>query len=152
MKIQCSREIREFNRTFREAEHLYGQYAAAHGISGTTLCALYSLYAAEEDRTQTDLCVDWGIPPQTMNSCLKALEKRGALQFVPCAADRKRKFIRLTAEGEALAQQVIAPLIQAENAAFSALAPEEQKAYLALSEKYNTLLRQSLVPLPGEEE
>lgn len=150
MKVQCSRELREFNRAFKEAENIYSQYAAACGISSTTMCALYSLYTAGNPCTQTDLCETWGIPMQTMNSCLKALEKKGLLQMNACTADRKRKFLLLTAEGETLAQRVIAPLIQAENAAFGALAPEDQQRYLAISAQYNTLLRQFLTT--GKEE
>lgn len=145
MKPACSREMTEFNRTYKEAENIYARYAASHGVSTTTLCVLYSLYTSEMPCTQTQLVEDWGIPMQTVNSCLKALEKSGAVRLEFAEGSRKSKHIRLTGQGEELSNRVIAPMVQAENKAFGALAPEEQRQLLEITRKHNGLLQEYLL-------
>lgn len=140
MKQLCSREMAELNRSYKEAEILYAKYAASCGVSTTTVCVLYSLYTSDAPCTQTQLAEDWGIPMQTVNSCLKAPEKSGAVRLDFAEGSRKSKHILLTGQGEALAQRIIAPLVRSENAAFGSLTPEEQQQLLSIMKKHNNLL------------
>lgn len=144
MKQICSKEMAEWNRGYKETEHIYAHYAASHGVSATTLCMLYALYTADIPCTQSQLVADWGIPMQTVNSCLKNLEKSGMVCMEYREGNRKNKYIGLTAEGERLCDQIVAPMVQAENAAFAALTQEEQTLLLQISRKYNSLLRTSM--------
>lgn len=148
MKPACSIEMAEYNRAYKETENLYTRYAASQGVSTTTMCVLYSLYTSETPCTQTRLAEDWGIPTQTVNSCLKAMEKNGTVQLEFAEGSRKSKRIRLTGSGEALADRIVAPMIRAENAAFGALAPEDRQQLLEITRKYNALLRECLLSQP----
>lgn len=144
MKPIHTKEMAEVNRLYKETDSIYTKYAATHGISTTTLCVLYSLYTAETPCTQTRLLEDWGIPMQTINSCLKALEKSGTVRLEFMEGSRKSKHIFLTEQGEKTADRIIAPLIRAENAAFGALTQEERQLLLKITQKHNRLLREFL--------
>ena len=145
MKPIYSKEMTELNRSYKETENIYASYAASHDVSTTTLCVLYSLYTAQMPCTQTQLVADWGIPMQTVNSCLKALEKSGIFLLEFAQGSRKRKYIRFTGQGEQMADRVVAPLVQGENSAFGALAPEEQQLLLQITRKHNALLQEYLL-------
>jgi len=145
MKPIYSREMAEVNRLYKETDSIYTKYAATHGVSTTTLCVLYSLYTAETPCTQTQLVEDWGIPMQTINSCLKALEKSGAVRLEYLEGSRKSKKVCLTEQGDSIAEKVIAPMIRSENEAFASLTQDEQQMLLKITQKHNALLRQFLL-------
>lgn len=144
MKSVCSKEMAELNRLYKESENFYAKYAASHGISSTALCVLYSLHTDECPCTQTQLVEDWGIPMQTINSCLKSLEKNGIVRLQFVEGNRKRKRVCLTAQGEKMSNRIVVPLIRAENMAFGALTPEEQQQLLGITQKHNRLLQELL--------
>ena len=145
MNPTCSKEMTEVNRLYKETESIYAKYAATHDISTTTLCVLYSLYTSEVPCTQTQLVEDWGIPMQTINSCLKALEKSGAVRLEYLEGSRKSKKVCLTEQGDSIAEKVIAPMIRSENEAFASLTQDEQQMLLKITQKHNALLRQFLL-------
>ena len=145
MKPIYSKEMTEVNRLYKETDGIYTKYATSHGISITTLCVLYSLYTAQVPYTQTQLVEDWGIPMQTVNSCLKALEKSGAVRLMFLEGSRKSKQICLTEQGEKIAEKVVAPMIRAENEAFGGLTQEEQQSLLRITQKHNARLRKFLL-------
>ena len=145
MKPICSKEMNEVNRLYKETDSIYTKYAAAHDISTTTLCVLYSLYTTEDPCTQMQLVEDWGIPMQTINSCLKALEKSGTVRLGFLEGSRKSKQIYLTQQGETIADRVVAPMIRSENEAFASLTPDEQQSLLRITQKHNALLRKYLL-------
>ena len=145
MKPIHTKEMAEVNRLYKETDSIYTKYAATHGISTTTLCVLYSLYTAETPCTQTQLVEDLGIPMQTINSCLKALEKSESVRLDFMEGSRKNKQICLTQQGERIAEQVIAPMIRSENEVFATLTQDEQQMLLKITQKHNALLRQFLL-------
>ena len=145
MKPIHTREMAEVNRLYKEADSIYTKYAATHGISTTTLCVLYSVYTAEPPCTQAQLAEDWGIPMQTINSCLKSLEKSGIVRLEFREGSRKSKQICLTQQGEKMADIIVAPIICAENSAFEALTQDEQQLLLRITRKHNGLLRKFLL-------
>jgi len=145
MKPTCSKEMTEVNRLYKETESIYAKYAASHDISTTTLCVLYSLYTSEVPCTQTQLVEDWGIPMQTINSCLKALEKSGTVRLEFLEGSRKSKKVCLTEQGEEMADRIVSPMVCFENEAFGALTQEEQQSLLRITQKHNVLLRKYLL-------
>lgn len=139
-----TKEMVEFNRLYKETENIYARYAASHGISTTALCVLYSLSISESPCTQPQLVEDWGIPMQTINSCLKAMEKSGIVRLEFVEGNRKSKCILLTAEGKKMAGRIIAPLIEAENAALGALEAGQRRCLMELTRKHAGLLQEFL--------
>ena len=139
-------EMAEFNRLYKETDGIYTRYAASQGISPTAMCVLYSLYTDIGPCTQTQLVEDWGIPMQTVNSCLKGLEKNGDVRLEFANGNRKRKCILLTDQGKNVAERIVAPLVSAENCAMDALSTQEQRQLMALTRKHSSLLQSFLFP------
>lgn len=137
-------DMLEFNRLYKETDNIYTRYAASKGISTTALCVLYSLYVSTDPYTQTMLVDDWGIPMQTINSCLKAMEKSGDTLLTYAEGSRKSKRILFTDQGRNTAEQIVAPLVEAEHEALNGLADHERRQMFELTKKYNRLLRASL--------
>ena len=134
-------QLAAFNRIYREMDEIYHLYAKAHDISDTVLWLLYSLYERPAAYTQRELCDTLHYPPQTVNSALKTLEKRGAIELRAIPRNRKNKIVALTKQGQSLVQKIIAPLFAAEQCTFRGLSGEESERLLSLSQKYVALLR-----------
>ena len=139
-----TKEMAEFNRLYKETDNIYTRYAASQGISTTTLCVLYSLYITETSCTQTQLVEDWGIPMQTINSCLKAMEKSGTVRMEFAEGNRKSKCILLTNQGKEIAERIIAPLVEAENHALDALEAGQRQLLMEVTRKHAQLLQHFL--------
>lgn len=144
MRSVLTKEMVEFNRLYKETDNIYTRYAASQGISTTTLCVLYSLYISETPCTQTQLVEDWGIPMQTINSCLKSMEKSGTVRMEFAEGNRKSKCILLTCEGKEMAERIIAPLVEAENNAMDALEEGQRRLLMEVTRKHAHLLQSFL--------
>lgn len=144
MRSVHTKEMAEFNRLYKETDNIYTRYAASQGISTTTLCVLYSLYISETPCTQTQLVEDWGIPIQTINSSLKAMEKSGTVRLEFAEGNRKSKCILLTSDGRQMAERIIAPLVEAENNAMDTLEEGQRRLLMEVTRKHAQLLQHFL--------
>ena len=145
MNPVLTKEMAEFNRLYKETGQIYTRYAASHKISTTTLYVLYSLYTADTPCTQAQLVEDWGIPPQTVNSCLQTLKKNGTVHLEFSEGNRKSKCILLTKQGWEIANRIVAPMVAAENQALEVLETAERQQLLALTRKHSHLLQTYLL-------
>lgn len=130
-----------YYRTEKEWSNIYRKYAAKKGVPESRFQILYSVYVADGGITQTDICDGWSAPLQTINSCLKQMEKEGVIALYVDSDNRRKKRVRLTPEGEKIAAELVDPIMQAENAAFSALTPAEQAQLLELTKRQLTVLK-----------
>ena len=148
MEGQMGRNIADplaaFNQLYKKMDEIYHLYAKEMGISDTTLWLLYSLYEDDSAYTQRELCSIWQLPPQTVNSALKGLERQGIIVLTPIPGNQKNKWIGLTEKGEEMTRQIIYPLILAEQRTFQGLSEEERKALLSLTKKYVGLLQSEI--------
>lgn len=144
MSSVLTKEMVEFNRLYKETDNIYTRYAASMGVSATTMCVLYALYIADSPCTQRQLVEDWGMPTQTINSCLKALEKSGSVRLEFIEGNRKSKCILLTGQGHEMARRIVAPLVDAENQALAALEASERQQLMALTRKHSGILQNIL--------
>ncbi len=141
MKTGLIGKLSEYNRMGQKFANIYSDYAASHGIAESVLSVLYSVYLGGETTTQTDICEQWSASMQTVNSCLKKMEKDGLLRLSQVEHNRRKKKIVLTSEGELLAKRLVVPLVEAENAAFLSLDSEEQELLFSLTEKHLAFLK-----------
>lgn len=133
-----------FNQLYKESDDVYHTYAKRFGLSEAALLLLCALVESPEPPSQRQLASEWHYPPQTVNSILKRLEADGLLCLMEAPADRRSKRVCFTEAGQAFAARVIAPLLAAEERAFSALTEDEQRLLLALTKKYIRLLREEI--------
>lgn len=137
----------EYNQLFRELDNLYHNYAKSCGLSDSTLWILYSIYEDKEIHTQKDLCELWSYSKQTVNSSMKNLIANGYIKLTALSENRKNKQMILTESGEELVQRFIAPLMNAEQNAFSRLSSDEQNKFLKLTKKHVDLLQAEIFNL-----
>lgn len=137
----------EYNQLFRELDNLYHNYAKSCGLSDSTLWILYSIYEDKEIHTQKDLCESWSYSKQTVNSSMKNLIANGYIKLTALSENRKNKQMVLTESGEELVQRFIAPLMNAEQNAFSRLSSDEQNKFLKLTKKHVDLLQAEIFNL-----
>lgn len=132
----------EFYRIEKEWSSVYRKYAAKKGVPESRFFILYSLYVASGNITQTDICDMWDVPLQTINSCLKQMEKEGVLTLYVDDDNRRKKRVRLTTEGEKIAEELVEPVVRAEKASFESLSPEEQSKLLELTKRQLKVLKE----------
>ena len=133
--------LEAFNQLYKKMDEIYHLYAKTRNVSDMTLWLLYSLYESNAAYTQRELCSIWHYPPQTVNSALKSLEKKGLIALEHSPGNRRNKQIVLTEKGKASMQTIISPLVFAERRAFQGLEDTERAALLSLTRKYTDLLQ-----------
>lgn len=129
-----------YNQLFKELDQLYHNYAKSSGLSDTMFWIIYSIQERSEAYTQKELCDIWFYSRQTVNSALKNLEEQKLIELIPSPDNRKNKQIFLTSSGKELAMNVIRPLMEAEENAFSKLGEKNLDEFLRLTQKHNNLL------------
>lgn len=130
------------NQCDKELDGLYHSYAVRHGLSDAALWILYAVYDARSAITQADICNCWFFSRQTINTALKGLEQQGLLELISLTGNRKCKQVRFTEKGRDTAEQILTPLLRAENRVFASMTDEENRVFAQLSQKRCALLRE----------
>ena len=87
--------------------------------------------------TQRELTEHLGIQPGSASEVIGKLEASGLIRRTPSRADRRTTDVRLTAEGEAAAEEAYERRKQRHQRMFACLSEEEKQALLRLLEKTN---------------
>lgn len=74
---EIKEQLSQLNKMSNKSEALYHKVAFSIGISDSSLGVLYTLLDAEAPCSQYDLCSEWSIPKQTINTAVAALQKKG---------------------------------------------------------------------------
>lgn len=130
------------NRQFNECNALYHAAAQRCGLSDAAFWTLYALVTSCEPLTQNRIAADWGIPKQTLNSAVAAMVKKGLLALCPGKGAYSGKIVTLTAEGRALAERTVGPVIAAEQQAMTRQGLAEVEQNCRLTQRYLECLRQ----------
>lgn len=135
--------LEEYNRTWKNLNGVYSQYAKKCGVSVSRFMILYMLYT-QPDAAQKELCDSLGMPKQTVSSVITSLEKEGFIETSYISGNKKSKSVKLTAAGRKKAGALIQPVIDAEASALGEiddLAFDTMiKSYGALKSKLENLL------------
>ncbi len=141
--------IREFNRLYKELDDLYHNLALRQGLSDSASIILYALYLLGDGCLQKDVCAASGMTKQTVNTSVHKLERVGAVEL---RVERGRgTHLHLTETGRKLVEACIRPVVDAEEAAFAAMSPEECEELLRLTRAYLEHLRAKAEALPYPE-
>ena len=136
MDVILFAQLLDYNRTYKDVDELYNNYAKMCGLSESDFWILYALAEAGSVRTQKDLCEWWSLSKQTINSALKNLEKEGVVTLSSSSENKKSKYITLTDKGLDMVDKYIKPLMNAELAAFEIMGKKETQEYLRLNKIY----------------
>lgn len=127
-------KIRQFNYIMGETNAAYHMASAKLGLSDSAMAILYSLCNYKGRCLLGDIIKLSGMSKQTVNSALRRLEAEGVVTLE--AESGRRKAVRLTEKGSALAESTAARLIRIENEIFADWSPEAREAYLGYEKRY----------------
>lgn len=140
---KVSQSLLQYNALIRETDELYHNVAKNLRLPDCAFWILYSLRESELPLTQSDICNSLYYSKQTVNSALKKLETDGYIALCSLS-DRRRKQLHLTEKGYLLTANTIDRVIDAELEALSDLSEQDRALFLAVFEKYTTILKQKM--------
>lgn len=136
--------LKMYNQIYKEMDVVYHKYAKACGLSDMAYWILYSIAENNKYFTQRDFCKDWFFSPQTVNSALKDLEKKGIIYLESVEGNKKNKLIKPTENGKNYIETYITPLIKTECESFETLSQEECELMLSTIKKYVSGLKEKV--------
>lgn len=152
MDEKLRNQMQTLDRLYKESDRICNDYAAHFGMNNTAFWVLYTLSHVDELVTQNDLCKEWFLPAQTINSAVSGLVKDGLVRLEPIPGTKNRKSIVLTEAGRELCGRTISMVDEIERAAMLDFTEEERELYLSLFRRHLENLKKAKAELLGETE
>lgn len=130
----------DFDRMLNGLDHIYSEFSRACGLSDCAYWMLVDTSAAGGSVAVSRLTSEWFYSKQTINSAIKTLTARGFAMLEFVEGSRKNKVVCLTKEGRQFAERYALPAQKAEQRAFGALEPWEQREIMRLIGKFSQVL------------
>ena len=130
----------DFDRMLNGLDHIYSEFARTCGLSDCAYWMLVDTSAAGGGVAVSRLTSEWFYSKQTINSAIKTLTARGFATLEFAEGSRKNKVVCLTKEGRQFAERYALPAQKAEQRAFGALEPWEQREIMRLIGKFSQVL------------
>lgn len=139
-EMDCAVTSVDFDRMLNGLDRIYSEFARACGLSDCAYWMLVDISTADEGVAVSRLTSEWFYSRQTFNSAIKTLTARGLATLEFAEGSRKNKVVCLTDEGRRFAEQYALPAVKAEQRAFGALEPCEQREIMRLIGKFSQVL------------
>ncbi|WP_050740759.1 MarR family winged helix-turn-helix transcriptional regulator [Acetobacterium bakii] len=154
MKVQkqIEAELVDYNHIFKETGAVYNELARHSNLPTSEYWVLYYLFASKDQCTQKDICDQYCMSKQTVNTAQKHLETKGYLRRRTDANDKRSRQMMLTEKGHAFANEKIAPVLEAENRVFFRMGEEGRRQLIEGSRLYLKFLEQETRDLIKSEE
>lgn len=130
----------DFDRMLNGLDRIYSEFARACGLSDCAYWMLVDTSTAGGSIAVSRLTSEWFYSKQTINSAIKTLTARGFATLEFAEGSRKNKVVSLTEEGRRFAKRYAMPAQGAEQRAFDALEPCEQREIMRLIGKFSQVL------------
>ena len=112
-------------KIMKEFDDTYHKIATYYNLSDSSFWILYALYQKKEGCTQKELCTDWYISKQTINSSIMYLQNKGYISLKYEESNRKYKRVCITDKGLEIAKQTVGKVTQIEDKAFKNIDEKE---------------------------
>ncbi|CUO03396.1 MarR family winged helix-turn-helix transcriptional regulator [Collinsella aerofaciens] len=132
----------DFDRLLNGLDHIYSEFSRACGLSDCAYWMLVDTSTAGGSIAVSRLTSKWFYSKQTINSANKTLKARGLATLEFAEGSRKNKVVCLTDEGRRFAEHYALPTVKAEQRAFGALEPWEQREIMRLVGKFSHVLNE----------
>ena len=132
----------DFDRLLNGLDHIYSEFSRTCGLSDCAYWMLVDTSTAGGSIAVSRLTSEWFYSKQTINSAIKTLTARGFATLEFAEGSRKNKVVRLTEAGMRFAEQYALPAQEAEQQAFEALEPWEQREIMRLVGKFSHALNE----------
>lgn len=130
----------DFDRMLNGLDRIYSEFARTCGLSDCAYWMLVVTSTAGGSIAVSRLTSEWFYSKQTINSAIKTLTARGFATLEFAEGSRKNKVVSLTEEGRRFAKRYAMPAQEAEQRAFDALEPCEQREIMRLIGKFSQVL------------
>lgn len=130
----------DFDRMLNGPDRIYSEFARTCGLSDCAYWMLVDTSTAGGSIAVSRLTSEWFYSKQTVNSTIKTLTARGFATLEFAEGSRKNKVVSLTEEGRRFAKRYAMPAQEAEQRAFDALEPCEQREIMRLIGKLSQVL------------
>ena len=101
--MRFSNLSRQYTAVWRQTHAIYDAWAKRHGLTYPELLAVLSLSAPRPE----EIAETWLLSRQSVRTILQGFAKRGWFTLEPCQADRRKKRIVLSREGQAAVWQTL---------------------------------------------
>lgn len=140
--------LKRLNLLISEINSVFHNAAQSMGLSDSAMHILYTICSLGDPCPLADIVRLTGISKQTINSSLRKLENENIL-FLRSDGSR-RKLVCLTDSGKKLAANTAGQMIRLENQIFASWSETDRTAYISLTERYLTDLKQKTKELLHE--
>lgn len=130
----------DFDWMLNGLDHIYSEFSRACGLSDCAYWMLVDISTAGGSVAVSRLTSEWFYSKQTISSAIKTLTARGFATLGFAEGSRKNKVVSLTEEGRRFAERYALPAQGAEQRAFDALEPWEQREIMRLIGKFSQVL------------
>lgn len=118
-------------KIIKEFDETYHKIAMHYNLSDSSFWILYALYQKKDGCTQKELCTDWYINKQTINSAIRYLQNKGYITLNYEENNKKYKRVSITKKGLEIAKQTVGKAMQIEEKAFKNI--DEKEMELAIN-------------------
>ena len=125
----------------KQFDALYRNAGALFGLPDCAMWILYFLSISEDELSQQDLTEKMMFPKQTINSAVAGLAKKGLIELTMIPGTRNRKKLTLTEAGNAMANNTVSRMYQAECRAVEQMGADRMTQYLELYSDFFTCLQ-----------
>lgn len=141
-EMDCAVTSVDFDRMLNGLDRIYSEFARACGLSDCAYWMLVDTSAAGGSVAVSRLTSEWFYSKQAISSAIKTLTARGLATLEFAEGSRKNKVVCLTDEGRRFAEHYALPAVKAEQRAFGALEPWEQREIMRLVGKFSHVLNE----------
>ena len=134
--------MKRCNHVQGEIEAAYHDAALKFSLADSTQFILYTICCLGDNCPLNEIVRMTGISKQTINSAIRNMERQDLIRLV--SATPKTKNVVFTEKGEALAEETVLRLMQAEDEIFAAWSDEDVQKYLELNERFLKDLRDKI--------
>ncbi len=138
-ELHC--QLQEYFSIWKQTDAVYKKLAQRSNLSESGYWVFYAIYEMNDHITQKDICDQWSMSKQTVNSALKEIEKAGFITLKKSERDKRSKIIELTESGQNYANEFIAIVFQFEERTWKRMTEDERKSLILSSQKYLDLFR-----------
>ena len=121
----------------------YAAWCRQNGVNYHEMLILYSLYI-DDIRTQKAISQAYGVPKQTINNLIRALQEKGYLTLAPNASNRQERILTLTESGLRYAESILLPLLALEESPICAMGAEAVRQMVDMALRYGAILEKAM--------
>ncbi len=135
-------QLYEFNSLWKETDAIYRKLASQSNLSDSSYWVLYALYESDDYCSQKNICDQWSMSKQTVNSALQELIKKRLIFLEISTSDHRSKRIVLTESGRIFASKIFDIIFQLEESTLMEMSDADRIAMLQSLRNFLKIFRE----------